>query len=226
MRIQRQSKIWSSLTSDYVVPFFGCCGPKDEVPYVVTKWMGNGDLKSFLKDNPNKLNRLQVYLHSQKEPVYHGLLKPVYAEFMQSNILVDDNLHARISDFALAFTETPTGTRADIERTTAPEIFDGEVPGPPADVYSFGCTAYEILTDIVPMEEEKNLWKFRKRVCAGEIRPTFPSNSETAARWGLARANAPLWKLLQECWNLDPKQRPTAAEARSRWVSIMTELPT
>ncbi|XP_075892170.1 ankyrin repeat and protein kinase domain-containing protein 1 isoform X2 [Nelusetta ayraudi] len=91
--------------------------------------------------------------YSMKPPVLHLNLKT-------SNILLDDHLHVKISDFGLIHWEEGMDTKVFMEDLTAygnisytpPETFskNSDPPGTSFDVYSFGILIWEILTQQKP----------------------------------------------------------------------------
>jgi len=103
------------------------------------------------------------YLHSQNPSVIHGDLKPVcsqiypflpsiQAEMVQENILIDDEGHARLSDFGLVrlFSDqedndgdmNTTSPHTGTTRYLAYELVAGDdvlLPTTASDVYALAC---------------------------------------------------------------------------------------
>ncbi|KAF8332276.1 kinase-like domain-containing protein [Cantharellus anzutake] len=152
-----------------------------------------------------------VYLHSQG--IIHGGLKA-------SNILIDTDHKARITDFALASiaAEVQTGSRPPPMRWSAPEVLEGELKEPGADIYSFACTILEIITDADPFQRHTHLYRLHRLIREG-LRPDFP---ESPVAWdrGLTNASCPLWLLMQACWAPRANTRPDAGEVRDRMRDI------
>ncbi|XP_034443842.1 interleukin-1 receptor-associated kinase 4 isoform X2 [Hippoglossus hippoglossus] len=141
-----------------------CCDGQH--PCVVYAFMANGSLLdrlACLNDSPplswqqrcviaEGTARGLEYLHSN----HH-----VHRDVKSANILLDDNLVAKISDFGLTrasakhtsttmMTERIVGTRAYM----APEALRGEIT-PKSDVFSFGVVLLEILSGIPPACENR-----------------------------------------------------------------------
>ncbi|XP_053282153.1 interleukin-1 receptor-associated kinase 4 isoform X1 [Pleuronectes platessa] len=141
-----------------------CCDGQH--PCVVYDFMANGSLLdrlACLNDSPpltwqqrcvigEGTARGLEYLHSN----HH-----VHRDVKSANILLDDNLVAKISDFGLTresakrtsttmMTERIVGTRAYM----APETLRGEIT-PKSDVFSFGVVLLEILSGIPPACENR-----------------------------------------------------------------------
>ena len=67
----------------------------------------------------------------------------VHRDLKPANILVDSRARAMVTDFGLiGTTENQAGTPAYM----APELWNGDSPDVPTDIYSFGCILYEMFT--------------------------------------------------------------------------------
>ena len=78
-----------------------------------------------------------------------------------------------------------------------------------ADVFAFGMIAVEVFTGKIPFGEKRNEMVALRILQGG--RPEMP---ETAQAVGLT---GEIWKLLQSCWQQNPKKRPTMEEIVRRW---------
>nr|XP_024397369.1 LOW QUALITY PROTEIN: probable LIM domain-containing serine/threonine-protein kinase DDB_G0287001 [Physcomitrium patens] len=76
-----------------------------------------------------------------------------------------------------------------------------------ADVYSFAMTCSKILSRNDPFKGVNKIEDILKRIEKGE-RPKLPSNCND------------LSKLIQECWTLDPSQRPSFADICKRLTTL------
>ncbi|KAK9672282.1 hypothetical protein RND81_12G089200 [Saponaria officinalis] len=153
---------------------------------LVYEFMPNGSLDGWIHaDKTEKLTLIQrlniaidvanalYYLHHDCEiPIVHRDLKP-------TNILLDNNMVARVGDFGLAkFLAQPqhpnqsnsTGIRGTIGYV-APEYGLGSDPSPEGDLYSYGVVLLELLTGKRPTDsnfQEYDLHTF--------VEASFPDN--------------------------------------------------
>ncbi|KAJ6522974.1 kinase-like domain-containing protein, partial [Mycena vulgaris] len=145
------------------------------------------------------------YLHSRK--ICHGDLKGI-------NVLVDNSGRALLCDFGLARLKADATTRTGAvdalqiqgsRNWMAPELLNGSRNRPPADVYAFSMTLYELYTDetplfSVPYADLVDLVARRggrpERPKPGEGRP-IPQE---------------VWGLAEQCWVVHPHKRPTATQ--------------
>ncbi|KAJ6587629.1 kinase-like domain-containing protein, partial [Mycena vulgaris] len=143
-----------------------------------------------------------AFLHDQK--IVHGDLRG-------SNILVDDNGHACLTDFGLAVlsdattTQTPDG--AGSVQWMAPELFNPTAFGlqnpartPASDIYAFGCVCLELYTGAPPFHKAM-LYNASVMLQVLEgIRPSRPGGDVISDH---------MWELMQKCWSHNIADRPS-----------------
>ncbi|KAG8989721.1 hypothetical protein FRB94_014080 [Tulasnella sp. JGI-2019a] len=203
----KEIEAWSCLRHDHVLPFYGASVVASP-PFIVSRYMANGNVLSYLASHPNA-NRVKIiheialgmlYIHGRD--VIHGDLKAV-------NILMDDSTKACIADFGLCKIKQHSSrwtTMADVSeagagaRTTAngtlrymsPEALKGTVIKS-SDVYSYGMTIYEIFTGIPPFMLVPDAAMYT-HISEKHTRLTRPTDPEIINR-GLTSS---VWMLL---WN-------------------------
>ncbi|XP_065867934.1 serine/threonine-protein kinase RIPK [Euphorbia lathyris] len=154
-----------------------CC--EDENRLLVYEYMERGSLETQLFKRYSAvlpwLTRLKIALGAAKGLTFlHEEGKPViYRDFKASNVLLDADFNAKLSDFGLA-TDGPCGDESHIttrvmgtEGYAAPEyIMTGHLTTQ-SDVYSFGVVLVELLTGRRSVDKnrpsrEQNLVKWAK----------------------------------------------------------------
>ncbi|KAG5637004.1 hypothetical protein H0H81_006148 [Sphagnurus paluster] len=221
----REAVVWSQLSHLNVLPFYGIyrLGDARNRIGLVSPWMENKNIREFLHKNPEADRLLLIsdiaagmqYLH--KERVVHGDLKGV-------NILVSDAGRACLADFGLSSVVDSCGPRCpDLSsrnaeggtlRYQAPELNDPDHENPrtfASDVYAFAFVCYEIFTDDHPFPELNQNYAVVIKVAKGE-RPNQPKENHIVER-GL---DDRMWSLMEDCWQQDPRDRPTAVEVVAR----------
>lgn len=127
----------------------------------------------------------------------------VHRDIKCANILVASNGTVKLADFGLA-KATRLNDLKSCKGTAfwmAPEVVNHKNKGygPPADIWSLGCTVLEMLTGHVPyypLEFMQALFRIGKGVP-----PTIPDHLSSDAR-----------DFIQQCLRVNPNDRPTAAE--------------
>ncbi|XP_072032541.1 uncharacterized protein [Amphiura filiformis] len=205
---QKEIQIMSQLSHQHVVRLIGFSqsGP---MHVILMEYAPNGSLHDYLSDSSKPLtNALKQkwavesalaiqYLHDQN--YLHRDIKP------SNCLLFEDNL-LKICDFGLArkieHSETTSSQKGTV-RYMAPEIHVGNEHGraifsKPADIYAYGMLILEICTRKPPFQT----WEWHKVVfeVGNGTQPTVPEDCPRH-----------LSSIMQQCWNKDPKQRPTIA---------------
>ncbi|OCB89172.1 kinase-like protein [Sanghuangporus baumii] len=164
--ICREAFIWKPLEHPNVLPFLGIC--TDGFPSIglVSPFMDNGNMLSYIKRKPD-IDKLEIvaqicsglgYLHTRKPEVVHGDLKC-------ANILVDDAGRPQIADFGLAQAINIASVTASTRvkgtlRWQAPELVYPDIYGgdgrvnTKTDMYAFGMTCLEIFKEDIPFREK------------------------------------------------------------------------
>ncbi|XP_060720268.1 receptor-interacting serine/threonine-protein kinase 3 isoform X2 [Tachysurus vachellii] len=144
------------------------------------------------------------FLHQLNPPILHLDLKP-------SNVLLDDSLNAKLTDFGLAkIAKSSSKVIEDKDEEAAgttsympPEAFGSSryVPNFSTDVYSYGILLWSVIAGKQPYDFNiSSLLRFRIR--EGD-RPNLTSLDSSQAD-GLSN----VIDLMKCCWDSDPKIRP------------------
>ncbi|KAL2902867.1 putative serine/threonine-protein kinase PBL19 [Bienertia sinuspersici] len=145
-----------------LVKLLGYCaidGERGIQRLLVYEYMKNKSLEHHLfgKNTPPLpwITRLKIMLDAAEglEYLHQGIEVPViFRDFKSSNVLLDENMNAKLSDFGMA-REGPTGDDTHVSTApvgtfgyAAPEYVDTGHLKQKSDIYSFGVVLYEILT--------------------------------------------------------------------------------
>ncbi|CAB4302988.1 unnamed protein product [Prunus armeniaca] len=141
-----------------LISLVGYCNDKTNKG-LVYEYMANGNLQKHLSGSSSNVltweGRLQIAIEAAQglEYMHHGCTPPmIHRDVKSSNILLNENFQAKISDFGLSrnFTEEDgthifTGV-AGTPGYLAPEYHDSNRLNEKSDVYSFGVVLLEIIT--------------------------------------------------------------------------------
>jgi serine/threonine-protein kinase TNNI3K len=225
-------KMMATLDHVRIVSFVGVAWDSLTDLCVVSEYMEGGDLRALLasyeaQHRPLGFDRSKVtialhvahaltYLHSLDPPVLHRDLK-------SKNILLSSALEAKVTDFGISRERVDKTMTAGVGTSLwmAPEVMMGERYDDKADMFSFGVVLSELDLHALPYAHTKDSSNSgRKRpdtailqmVAMGKIRVEFSASAlESMAALGLS------------CVGLDPKDRPTAAEALYKLQTILRQ---
>ncbi|GMJ11391.1 hypothetical protein like AT1G78530 [Hibiscus trionum] len=196
---------------------------------LIYELMPNGSLDSLLhgKSVESKIldwpTRYKIALGAARGIAYlhHDCIPHIiHRDIKSSNILLDHNMEARVSDFGLATLMEPDKTHvstfvAGTFGYLAPEYFDTGRATAKGDVYSFGVVLLEILTGKKPtdeafLEEGTKLVTWVKGVVE-ERREEYVVDSSLGCSCPMDEINKTFNAALL-CLETDPTKRPTMAE--------------
>ncbi|KAI5075687.1 hypothetical protein GOP47_0009763 [Adiantum capillus-veneris] len=192
---------------------------------IIFEYLPQGDLYQYLNQNralkPSKVIDFSLniarglnFMHEHKpEAIVHRDLKP-------KNILRDNSGHLKVADLGLSkmlkfaaqvvSEDGPPPLKGSSCRYMAPEVFKHNAIGKEVDVFAFGLIVQEMVEGVAPMEEMDN--EKVPSAYADKKRPPFKAS--------LRRYPGDLKELIKQCWDDDPKSRPTFAHIIDRLESI------
>lgn len=217
-----------------LVKLIGYC-IEDDQRLLVYEFMTRGSLENHLFRRTIPLpwsNRIKIALGAAKGLAFlHGGPKPViYRDFKTSNILLDSEYNAKLSDFGLA-KAGPQGDKTHVSTRVvgtygyaAPEyVMTGHLTSK-SDVYSFGVVLLEILTGRRSMDKkrpsgEQNLVTWARPYLAEKRKLYQLVDPRLELNYSLKGVQK-VAQLAYNCLNRDPKFRPTMDEV----VKVITPL--
>ncbi|CAH1429983.1 unnamed protein product [Lactuca virosa] len=210
-----------------VVKLLGCC-LESEVPLLVYECVSNGTLFHHIHTNGGMAwlswdNRLRIAIESAGALAYlhSAASKPIiHRDVKSANILLDDHLVTKISDFGasrlipLDQTQVTTlvqGTLGYLD----PEYFHTSQLTDKSDVYSFAIVLLELLTGKKPLsmeriQAERNLAAYF--LVSMKTNSLFQILDPRVVREGSLEQLQAIASLVKRCLNMNGYDRPTMKE--------------
>lgn len=152
-RVWREARAAVEVRHPNLVPVLDMGEAEGGRPFLVFELVPGGDLASRLEQRgPVPAKRVEAWVRDlggalqalHQHEALHRDVKP-------GNVLLHEDGRAMLADLGLARvagheTVTETGAVLGTLAYLAPEVLAGAQPGPEADLYALGCTAYEALT--------------------------------------------------------------------------------
>lgn len=188
----------------YSIP---CPGTK-ETPTIATELMAHGSFLDVLiqesNDSPpagwNVTKKLEAAFAVACGMMFIHNHNGIHRDLKPANILLDSAYEAKISDFGLSKIENEDSMQSLIAGTPlwmAPELFEQVQYTNKVDVFAYAITLYQVCTGKIPYDGKKNPMQIAMFITSGE-RPDIP-------------ISVPYFyaKLISDCWEQDPNDRPT-----------------
>uniref|UniRef100_A0A0D9VLI9 mitogen-activated protein kinase kinase kinase n=1 Tax=Leersia perrieri TaxID=77586 RepID=A0A0D9VLI9_9ORYZ len=202
LQLEHEISLLSRLEHDNIVQYFGTEKEGGKL-YIFLELVTQGSLAALyqryhLQDSQVSAYTRQIlkglnYLHQRN--VLHRDIKC-------ANILVDSNGLVKLADFGLA-KETSLLNQARSSKGTvywmAPEVAKAKPHGPPADIWSLGCTVLEMLTCKIPYPDME--WTHALLKIGRGIPPEIPATLSEDARdfiMQCVKILADLWKAVAD----------------------------
>src|SRR3954453_15470206 len=159
-RFLRESRVAGSLSHPNICTVHDYF-EHDGTPYIAMEYIERGSLRPYV----GSMNLAQIggvlegllagLAHGEQHGIVHRDLKP-------ENLMVTSDGRVKIADFGIAKATnnmqtgaflTATGTTVGTPTYMAPEQAMAQDIGPPTDLYSVGCMAFEMFTGRVPFHD-------------------------------------------------------------------------
>lgn len=226
------------LHHDNLVRLVGYC-LEDEHRLLVYEFMPRGSMENHLFRRGSRFQplswiiRMQVALGAAKGLAFLHNAKPqvIYRDFKTSNILLDSNYTAKLSDFGLA-RDGPTGDKSHVSTRVmgthgyaAPEYLATGHLTAKSDIYSFGVVLLEMITGRRAIDKnrpsgEHNLVEWAKPYLTNKRRIFRVMDPRLEGQYVLEQAQKAAILALQ-CLSAEPRFRPNMDEV----VTTLQQLP-
>ncbi|XP_071599710.1 tyrosine-protein kinase TXK-like [Heliangelus exortis] len=210
-----EAKVMMKLSHPKLVQLYGVCTQHKPL-YVVTEFMENGCLLSYLRQRRRKLGTHMLL--SMCQDVCEGM------EYLERNSFIHRDLAARnclvnaehivkVSDFGMARYVidneyiSSSGAKFPV-KWSSPEVFHFKKYSSKSDVWSFGVLMWEVFTEGKMPFESKSSFEVVREISQGNrlYRPHLASHS--------------VYKVMYSCWHEKPEGRPTFAELMETLTDI------
>ncbi|MGI8711699.1 MAG: Stk1 family PASTA domain-containing Ser/Thr kinase [Solirubrobacteraceae bacterium] len=199
-RFRREAQAAAGLQHQNVVGVYDR-GEYDGTYYIAMEYLPGRTLKQLIREeaplDPVRaidigIQILRAARFAHRRGIIHRDLKP-------HNVIVDDQGHAKVTDFGIARAGasdmTETGSIMGTAQYLSPEQAQGHSVNASSDLYSVGVVLYEMLTARVPFDAEAAVTIALKHVSEApippsEINPNVPPELEQTVLWTLNKNSA------------------------------------
>lgn len=212
----QEARILSQLCHPSICMLYGTCMQLSS-PALVFEFMAGGSLFDLLHNSPAELfpsTLTRIALEVASGVAYLHQQEVIHRDVKSANVLLDADLHAKVSDFGISTTFGPEHTaETGTYRSMAPEVLTHHPYNEMCDVFSFGVLLWEI----------------------GHIEIPFGSDSFLQAAFAVAveRKRPPvalppplgaLAPLIQACWQHEPSDRPPMSRVLTELQAIEAQI--
>ena len=135
---------------------------EDNMHYIVMEYLEGESLNKYIKQKGRLSNEETISLSLK---IAHGILAAhkkgiIHRDIKPQNIVIDDKKNIKITDFGIARAITSTTKNISVIGTVhyiSPEQVRNTQVDFRSDIYSFGCTMYEMITGEVPFQGDAPL---------------------------------------------------------------------
>ncbi|XP_070556047.1 tyrosine-protein kinase SRK3-like isoform X2 [Ptychodera flava] len=215
-RIQTEASILWDLDHNNVVKLHGI---GEDPVCLITEFLENGTLTQFLIENEKRLklsDAMKMASQCASAISYVASKGYVHRDIGTRSVLVGSDRVCKLAGFTLAAKlengiYDAKGNNTIALKWAAPETFTSQTFSPKSDVWAFGILLLEIvLHGKVPYQGLTGP-EVTKLVDSGCI-PTRPK-----------KCPLELYLVMQQCWEKDPEDRPSADDVKQRLVTLKLE---
>nr|XP_033805028.1 cytoplasmic tyrosine-protein kinase BMX isoform X2 [Geotrypetes seraphini] len=213
-----EAQIMMKFSHPKLVRLYGVCTEKYPL-YIVTEFMSNGCLLTYLKDHRKELQPFQLLemCHDVCEAMefleHHQF---IHRDLAARNCLVDSDLTVKVSDFGMTRYVlddqyvSSVGTKFPV-KWSAPEVLHYSNFSSKSDVWAFGILMWEVFSLGKQPYELYDNPQVVEKISQGYrlYRPQLSSEG--------------IYEIMYSCWHELPEQRPTFHQLRSQIESVQDD---
>jgi len=215
-RFRREAQAAASLQHPNVVSVFDR-GAFDGTYYIAMEYLSGRTLKALIRQEAplDPVRAIDLTIQILKAARFAHRRGVVHRDLKPHNVIVDENDHAKVTDFGIARAGasdmTETGSIMGTAQYLSPEQAQGHAVSESSDLYSVGVILYELLTGRVPFDADSAVTIALKHVSEppippSVINPAVPAPLEQAVLWAL---------------NKDPADRPADAD---QFITVLEQV--
>ncbi|XP_075553639.1 hepatocyte growth factor receptor-like [Dermacentor variabilis] len=205
-----------------VLPLIGLSIDKADGLMVIIPFMKYGDLLSYIRDDRNAPTVKQLItfgLHVAEGMKYLACTKFVHRDLAARNCMLSEDFIVRVADFGLSrdvyekdyYSGDNKKTKLPV-KWMAPESLEKGIYTHKSDVWSYGVLLWELITRGVTPYSEVDNWDIVDFLKQGRRmkQPSFCPDE--------------LYDIMLQCWQEDPKKRPSFAKLATEIPNLVTRL--
>jgi serine/threonine-protein kinase len=215
-RFRREAQAAASLQHPNVVSVFDR-GAFDGTYYIAMEYLAGRSLKTLIREEAplDPIRAIDLTIQILKATRFAHRRGVIHRDLKPHNVIVDENDHAKVTDFGIARAGasdmTETGSIMGTAQYLSPEQAQGHAVSEASDLYSIAIVLYEMLTSRVPFDAESAVTIALKHVAEApvppsRINPSVPEPLEQVVLWAL---------------NKDPADRPADAE---QFINVLEQV--
>ncbi|XP_043191001.1 tyrosine-protein kinase Btk29A-like isoform X2 [Amphibalanus amphitrite] len=212
-----EAKVMTKLQHQNLVQLYGVCSKRRPI-FIVTEYMKNGSLHSYLRKNEATLiANIEVLLHMCiqvcKGMAYLERHNYIHRDLAARNCLVGSEMNIKVADFGLARyvlddQYTSSGGAKFPIKWASPEVLNYTRFSSKSDVWAFGVLMWEVFTcGKMPYSRMKNA-EVVERVQRGHVleRPKYCAKD--------------VYEEMRSCWQYKAEERPAFWQIREVLLTI------
>ncbi len=194
-RFRREAQAAASLQHPNVVSVFDR-GGFDGTYYIAMEYLQGRSLKALIRREAplDPIRAIDITAQILKAARFAHRRGVIHRDLKPHNVIVDENDHAKVTDFGIARAGasdmTETGSIMGTAQYLSPEQAQGHAVSESSDLYSIGVILYELVTGRVPFDAESAVTIALKHVSEApippsQINPAVPPALEQVVLWAL-----------------------------------------